>query len=102
MVYTRRSAYMLCSLAWGFVGLQTTQVRVSLILLPAYGTYFLLLDRLISLDMRGFAWSYCIFLHHVWLMSLRGLILSEGKQKQWIWGGEGDWKERRLQLGYIV
>lgn len=30
--------------------------------------------------MRAFAYSYCNFLCHVWLLSLAGTLFSEGKQ----------------------
>lgn len=41
--------------------------------------------------MKAFALSYCILLFHVWLLSLEGLLCSEGKRK-----GNESWEEGRL------
>lgn len=49
---------------------------MSMILLPALGTLFLLLVALFGLDMRTFILSYFILFHPVLLMSLRSPILS--------------------------
>ena len=39
--------------------------------------------------MRVCAYSYCILLYYVWLISLRGLLFSEGKWRSSGSGGEG-------------
>lgn len=82
-------------------------VGVSLTLLPATVTIFLLLDCLIRLDMRVCAFSYCVLLCHIQLIFLEGLFLSEGNQRNSGMRGEGGrewekWRKRRLWPEYPV
>ena len=67
------------------MGLLTVGLGVSLALLPALGTLFLLLGFLPNLDTWISALSYCILLCHVCLLSLGGLLFSERK-----WKGSGE------------
>jgi hypothetical protein len=83
---------------------------LSLTLLPALGTLFHLQVALPRLYMRAFALSDCILFCLVWLLSLGGLLFSEGTQRvDWIresWSsGEWSWEEQRkgkLWSGHIV
>lgn len=43
--------------------------------------------------MMAFALSYCILFCPVWLLSLRGSFISEGKQRKSRSGGVGRWME---------
>lgn len=62
-IYTRFSAYILRLLALHFfVGLLTVGVGLSLTLLPALGTVFLLLGSHVHLQSECFSFSYCILL----------------------------------------
>ena len=53
-----------------------------------FGTSFFLLGFLSNLDMMICAWSYCCLLCNVCLMSLGGLLFSEGGR-----AGGGSWGE---------
>lgn len=48
-------------------------------LLGPFSSYWVALP---SLDMRVTAWSYCILLCHVWLMSLGDLLFSGGEKRR--------------------
>ena len=77
-VCTRSSVHMLLFLAWGACEIPNRgNVGVSLTLLPAYETLFLLLYLSPSLAMRACSYSYCIFLLQV--RSLGVLLFLEGK-----------------------
>lgn len=92
-VCMRSFAYMLCFalfLTGGFVGLLTAAMGVSLNLFPALGTFISYWVATPTLDMRVCAQAYCI-LCHVWLVSLRGRVLSKGKQRSES-GEEGRWR----------
>lgn len=65
---------------------------VPLTLLFVPGTLFLLLGYLVQLQCEGFCHLlYFVFL--VWLLSLEGLLFSDGRQRESGSGGEGDWEE---------
>ena len=61
---------------------------ISLTLLLSLGTLRLLLGCLVQTSCKSFSLSYCMLLCHVWLLSLGGLLFSEGKQRGRI-SGEG-------------
>ena len=66
---------------------------VSLILLPAsWESFALYWVTLSSLDMWAFAVSYCTLFCYVWLLSLGGLLFSEGKLRGGVSGSEGEKK----------
>lgn len=74
-------------LACGFYGIPNTGNGVSLALLPAHGTLFLLLGCLVNLDMRVCAQSYCIRLRHVCLILMGSLLFFfflREMEEQWI------------------
>lgn len=52
---------------------------MSLILLPAPGSFFLLLGCSSSFRVMAFALSYCILSCCFWLLSLGGLLFSDGR-----------------------
>lgn len=58
---------------------------MSLSLLPAQGTFSLLLNALFSLDMSDCNQSGCILLGHLELIFIGGLLFSGRKEKEkWI------------------
>ena len=73
-----------------YMGSGNGSVCVSDFFLSALGTPFS--GALSSLELRAFAFSYCILFCFVWLFSLGSLIFSEGSKK---WRGSGSRREKR-------
>lgn len=61
-----------------FVGLITMWIRKSLTLMSSLGTLSPFCVSLLRLDVKLSAWSFWILLLHVLLLSLGGLLSSEG------------------------
>lgn len=106
----RPSAHMLrlfCLFFFFWVGFLSVGAEVFLTLLSALGTFFFLLGYLIKLWYEGLC-LLLLFLCHVLLLPLEGLLFYERKRKSsrsgWRESG-GDWKEKkkgRTWSGYIV
>lgn len=89
VVCAKSPPYVLRLLSYGaFVERLTVAAEVSLTLLSAPGTLFLLLRCLIQLCYEGFVLSYCILLCHVWFLSIEGLFFSHERQRE---GGSLGW-----------
>lgn len=63
---------------------------LSLTLLLAYGTLFLLLGASSTLYTRVYASSYYILIRHVWMISLGGPPFTERNQRSNAFGKTGD------------
>lgn len=103
-VCTTSPAYMLW-LTWCSFGTPNSGSRVFLTLLSALGIFSYYCIALSSLDMGVCAYSYCILLCYVQMMSMGDLLFSERKWRRNESGEEGrweEWREKKLWLGYIV
>ena len=68
---------------------------MSLTLLHVLGAFSSCCVALPSLDKMTFAFSCCVLFCWVWFISLRGLLFSDGKQRDSVSGGEENWREIR-------
>ena len=89
-----------CCIAWCTFGTPSSGSRgcfwcLCLLLVPFSSTWL----PYLSLIWQYVCAFYCILLCHLWLISLGGLVLSEGKQKNAFWGKvrweQGSWKKWR-------